>query len=147
MLDTKAIFLTLLSTGARVSELCALNKKDVSDNHITLKGKKDVKRKVPLPINTKEAIQSYITIRRDSDSALFVNNGKRTSLDKSIRLTPRSIQRIVQQCALDAGVTEKVSPHTLRHVYANTLFTEGKSRAEATELLGYEEILSSNMYR
>jgi site-specific recombinase XerD len=145
-LRDKAIFLTLLRTGARVSELCALNRDDFREDSIVLRGKQNIKRKITLPARTIEAIMDYLELRRDKDNALFVNNGKRASAENSIRLTPRSVQRIIRQCALQAGVTDVVTPHSLRHTFALTEAQSGKEKDTIQETLGYKNPSSIDVY-
>lgn len=106
-LRDRAIIETLISTGFRVSELCSLNR-DFLDFFDSLS---DAAKKVTL---------NYLNKRADNDLALFVRVLKRGKLGKrGLRLSPRSIQRIVKRWAIVAGIDKNVTPHTLRHTFIN----------------------------
>ena len=119
-LRDRAMLRMLFSTGMRVSELCSMdrNKIDVKRGELSVLGKGRKIRLVFLSEDAKDYIAQYLTKRTDVDEALFIRipkNGK-FGKDSDLRLTPRSIQRIVQKYAIKAGIMGKhVSPHTLRH--------------------------------
>ena len=94
ILRDRAIVLMLGTTGVKVGELCMLNKNDLNNDEVFVQGK--VNRSVLLSAGCVQVIDEYLNARRDSDEALFVNNGKRVSKNSSLRLTPRSVQRVVQ---------------------------------------------------
>lgn len=119
-LRDKALLTTLFSTGMRVSELCALDrdKIDPKGGEISIRGKGSKIRVVFLSDDAKNVISRYLGKRPDADEALFIRipRSKKFSKDSELRLTPRSIQRIVGKYATKAGIIGKnVSPHTLRH--------------------------------
>jgi len=126
----KAILLLLLSSGLRVSELCSLNTDiDLSDDTFFVVEKKGIVCEVPLSQQSKKALQDYLWLRKDTEEALFVNNGKRLSSSRGIRLTPRSVQRIVREYAIRAGIEKKVTPQSLR-LAQSRYGAEGKSISE-----------------
>lgn len=119
-LRDKAVLGTLFSTGMRVSELCSLdrNKIDTTRGELSIRGKGSKIRVVFLSDEAKEDINKYLDKRSDVDEALFIRipKSKKFSKNNNLRLTPRSIQRIVEKYATKAGIVGKnVSPHTLRH--------------------------------
>ncbi|OGM97873.1 MAG: hypothetical protein A2735_02815 [Candidatus Yanofskybacteria bacterium RIFCSPHIGHO2_01_FULL_41_21] len=119
-LRDRAMLRMLFSTGMRVSELCSMdrNKIDVKRGELSVLGKGRKIRLVFLSDDAKDHIAQYLTKRTDVDEALFIRIPKsgKFSKDSDLRLTPRSIQRIVQKYAIKAGIMGKhVSPHTLRH--------------------------------
>ncbi len=114
----KAILETLFSTGLRVAELDSLNRKDVKGKQeISVVGKGSKRRVVFLSPTAQNAIDNYLSMRKDSDSALFVRN-RVSKQQESGRLSVRSIQRIIQSYAAQAGIADEVTPHTLRHTFA-----------------------------
>src|SRR3989344_5646617 len=132
-LRDKAILSTLFSTGIRVSELCSLNRNsiDFKRGELPIRGKGGKIRMVFLSDETKKLIREYIIKRPDVDESVFIriprSRGARLaqnwaakngsfSKDSDLRLTPRSIQRIIKKYSIKAGIVGKnVSPHTLRH--------------------------------
>jgi len=120
VLRDKAILSTLFSTGMRVSELCSLNRDsvDLKRGELPIRGKGGKIRMVFLSDETKKLIQEYLDKRSDADEALLIRipKGGTFSKNSDLRLTPRSIQRIIKKYSIKAGIVGKnVSPHTLRH--------------------------------
>jgi site-specific recombinase XerD len=90
--------------------------------------------------------------RSDIDPALFVRDekslrrfGKRES-DNNLRLTPRSVQRIVKYYAAKAGIIKDVHPHTLRHSFATDLLMNGADIRSVQEMLGHSSITTTQVY-
>jgi len=117
-LRDRAILELLFSTGLRVSELCALNRDSLSlkKNEFSVRGKGDKIRVVFLSDTAKEALKKYLEKRSDVEEALFIHEARHPEKETGLRLTPRSVQRLVKFYAVKAGISgKKVSPHTLRH--------------------------------
>jgi site-specific recombinase XerD len=143
----RAIFLMLICSGLRVSELCALKRNiDYTADTLLIEGKNNKTREVPLTAETKEALKTYLILRRDDDPALYVNNGKRTSNSGSIRLSSRSVQRIIQACAVRAGITKKITPHTLRYTFGKKLLEDGADTGVIQRMLGLTHRVSTASY-
>ncbi len=143
----RAIMLLLFSSGLRISELTSLNR-----NHIDLKrkefsiiGKGSKIRIVFISDNAKGALEYYLNKRKDLDKALFVRQPKKND-NSSLRITPRSIQRIVAQCAKEAGILKKVTPHVLRHSFATNLLQNGADIRSVQALLGHSSINTTQIY-
>jgi len=147
-----AILSLLYSSGLRVSELVNLNR-----NHINLeqrqfmvrgKGQKD--RPVFISPEAAEDVQTYLDARTDSLQPLFIRiGGREATVDTSgdfKRLTQRSVQRLVAHYALMAGITKKVSPHTLRHSFATGLLTQGADIRSVQSMLGHSNIATTQIY-
>ena len=146
-LRDRAIVLLLLSTGIRVSELCALNSDiDISNSTLILKSSCGTYRELALPQETKEALQVYLYTRKDTAQPLFVNNGKRVSDHGSIRLTARSVQRIVKQYTSCIGISRNITPQMLRRTYAHVLEKNGADSVLLQDRLGLEHIASVHTY-
>src|SRR3989338_3015209 len=104
----------LFSTGLRVSELCNLDRElDLSRDEFAVRGKGEKVRVVFLSPAAKRAVKRYLDKRGDVDEALFIQMGKNAKAAKDLRITPRSVERLVKRYAIKAGITPKVTPHLL----------------------------------
>lgn len=141
----KAILETLFSTGLRVSELTKLNRDsiDFKRDEFSVRGKGGKIRVVFLSERAKQALKNYLESRKDIDEALFVSFKKNGSLS---RLTSRSIERIIKFYAAKAGLTKKVTPHTLRHLFATDLLQGGADLRSVQALLGHSSINTTQIY-
>ncbi len=147
-LRDKAILTVLFSTGMRVSEVCSLDraKIDVKRGELSVMGKGSKIRLVFLSDDAKDNISKYLKKRSDVDEALFVRIPK-NKLDEDLRLTPRSIQRIVKKYSIKAGIMgKKVSPHTLRHSYATDLLRNGADIRSVQAMLGHASVTTTQIY-
>jgi site-specific recombinase XerD len=88
--------------------------------------------------------------RKDFDDAMFVQYGKNSAKDeeknKELRLTPRSVQRIIKRYATIAGITRKVTPHVIRHSFATDLLSNGADIRSVQALLGHANIATTQIY-
>lgn len=145
-LRDKAILELLFSTGLRVSELCSLPRElDLSKDEFSVRGKGEKVRVVFLSEEAKKAIRAYLAKRTDMDDALFVREEKKNT-DASLRLTPRTIERIVEYCAIKAGISKKMTPHTVRHMFATDLLQNGADIRSVQALLGHANINTTQIY-
>lgn len=148
-LRDKAILELLFSTGLRVSELCGLNQDiDLSRDEFSVRGKGEKVRVVFLSSSAKKAVLEYIKKRGDMSDALFVSYGKGVKgKGKDLpRLTPRSVERLVKQYAVKAGITRKVTPHVIRHSFATDLLGNGADLRSVQALLGHANIATTQVY-
>jgi site-specific recombinase XerD len=146
-LRNKAILECLFSTGLRVSELCALTRDiDLSVDEISVRGKGGKIRVVFLSPEAKQAIKKYLDKRVDVDDALFVRVNKNKARDGDLALDKRSVERIVKQCAINAGISKKVTPHVLRHMFATDLLGNGADLRSVQMLLGHANISTTQIY-
>ncbi len=154
----KAILEILFSTGLRVSELCSLqNDLDIKLDEFSIRGKGGKVRVVFLSDEAKKAVKDYLALRKDMSPALFVkvsdeiirgknlNRNKKESLDKE-GLTRRSIERIVKRYAVIAGISKKVTPHVIRHVFATDLLSNGADIRAVQAMLGHANINTTQIY-
>jgi site-specific recombinase XerD len=150
-LRDRAILELLFSSGLRVSELVSLNQ-----THINLKRREFMVRgkgKKDRPVYVSEAsahwVNVYLDIRTDNNAPLFIRYSGRRALDNSgdyLRLTARSVQRLVSRYALLAGITKHVSPHTLRHSFATDLVMNGADLRSVQAMLGHSNIATTQIY-
>ena len=153
-LRDRAILETLYSTGLRVSELVALDKNDINlkRGEFSVTGKGNKTRLVFLSKEAIDWIEKYLKKRSDIDKALFIRVDRRSKKDleknkeHSLRLTPRSVQRIIDRCARKAGITKKVTPHTLRHSFATDLLMNGADIRSVQAMLGHSSITTTQIY-
>ncbi|OGN35903.1 MAG: hypothetical protein A2568_01070 [Candidatus Yanofskybacteria bacterium RIFOXYD1_FULL_44_17] len=150
-LRDRAVLTILFSTGMRVSELCSLdrNKIDVNRGELSIVGKGSKIRVVFLSDDAKENIKEFIAKRSDVDEALFIRIPKNGKFGKEddLRLTPRSIQRIVKKYAIKSGIMGKnISPHTLRHSYATDLLRNGADIRSVQAMLGHSSVTTTQIY-
>jgi len=140
-LRDKAILEVLFSTGLRVSELVSLNRDSINldRREFYVRGKGSKIRPVFLSETAEKALRYYFEQRKDIESALFVNKDNK-------RLTARSVQRIVRRLAIKAGITKKVTPHTLRHSFGTDLLRSGADLRSIQQLLGHSSITTTQIY-
>ena len=151
-LRDRAIIELLFSGGLRVSELCSLNRDSINLEHrefmVRGKGKKD--RPIFIDKSTAECIEDYLNMRTDTLPALFLNNSANQQIPSTSgdfrRLTPRSIERIVQKYTRLAGITKHVTPHTMRHSFATDLLMNGADIRSVQSLLGHANISTTQIY-
>ncbi len=146
-----AILELLFSTGLRVSELCSLPRTiDLTRDEYSIRGKGEKVRVVFFSEEAKRAVREYNSKRTDTDDALFINLGKNAGSaqkqQKSLRLTPRSVQRLVDGYARKAGITKNVTPHKLRHSFATDLLQNGADLRAVQMLLGHANISTTQIY-
>ncbi|KKT82516.1 MAG: hypothetical protein A3B99_02980 [Candidatus Yanofskybacteria bacterium RIFCSPHIGHO2_02_FULL_44_12b] len=147
-LRDRAILSVLFSTGMRVSELCSLNREkiDLKRGELSVIGKGSKIRLVFLSEDAKNRIYQYEKKRTDVDEALFIRISKKNS-EADLRLTPRSIQRIVKKYSIKAGIMGKnISPHTIRHSYATDLLRNGADIRSVQEMLGHASVTTTQIY-
>ena len=147
-LRDKAILELLFSTGLRVSELCSLSRDlDLRADEFSIRGKGEKIRVVFLSEDSKLAIKKYLDKRVDVDEPLFVRlSNKEGTRGGDARLTPRSIQRILKQRAIEAGISKKVTPHVMRHLFATDLLGNGADLRSVQMLLGHSNIATTQIY-
>ena len=105
-------------------------------------GKGDKQRLVPMSSIARSRIQLYMDVRskeRRKEEILFLNN-------RGKKLTRVMIFTIIKQAAQRAGIDKKISPHTFRHSFATHLLEGGANIRQVQELLGHENILTTEIY-
>lgn len=150
-LRDRAVLELLFSTGLRVSELCSLTSDiDLSSDELSIRGKGGKVRVVFISDYAKKCVLDYLKNRKDMNEALFVKIGKEVIKDKKEgnngALTKRSIERIVKQHAIKAGISKKVTPHTMRHLFATGLLSNGADIRSVQALLGHTSIVTTQIY-
>lgn len=150
-LRDRAILETLFSTGLRVSELASLNINQINlqRKEFGIIGKGGKERVVFLSDSAVEWITKYLHVRNDQFKPLFVRFQGRVDIEDSgenMRLTSRSIERIVEKYVKAAGLPIKATPHTLRHNFATDLLINGADIRSVQEMLGHSNISTTQIY-
>jgi integrase/recombinase XerC len=144
----RAILETLYSTGFRVSELTALDVGDIdfTAEVVKARGKGRRERVVPIGSFALQAIKRYVDTRskvpginEKDPNALFLNRF-------GDRLSSRSIRKIIDKYIKVTGLSEKTSPHTLRHSFATHLLNRGANLRMVQELLGHKHLSTTQIY-
>lgn len=148
----------LFSTGLRVSELCSLPREiNLKLDEFSVRGKGEKIRVVFLSDDAKKWLKLYLDKRDDMDDSLFVQilgkggdgskkTGKLASNRETLRLTSRSVERIVKHYAIKAGISKKVTPHVIRHSFATDLLRNGADLRSVQMLLGHANIGTTQIY-
>ena len=147
----KAILEVLFSTGLRVSELTRLDrsKVDLERREFGVIGKGNKNRVVFLSGRAADWIAEYLKDRDDNYQPLFIrhkgNFGPEIS-DEEVRLTPRSVQRLIKKYARKVNITVDVTPHVLRHSFATDLLMAGADLRSVQEMLGHKNVSTTQIY-
>ncbi len=150
-LRDKAILETLFSTGLRVSELVMLNRDQVNleRKEFGVRGKGDKTRVVFLSNTAAHWLERYLRSRKDNFKPLFIRYSGAVDNSKDgekMRLTVRSVEKIVAKYAKKSGLPFEVTPHTLRHSFATDLLISGADLRSVQEMLGHQSIRTTQVY-
>jgi site-specific recombinase XerD len=152
-LRDKAILEVLFSTGLRVSELTGLNRDQINfeRREFGVIGKGRRARVVFLSPKAADWLQRYLDTRTDSHPPLFIRYSGKTpdptdKLGETYRLTPRSVQRLVEKYVRKARLPVKITPHGLRHSFATDLLAGGADLRAIQEMLGHKNVSTTQIY-
>jgi site-specific recombinase XerD len=150
-LRDKAILEVLFSTGLRVSELCHLNREQINlkTREFGVIGKGQHPRVVFLSESAVHWLQRYLAIREDVFRPLFIRySGSVSEFNhgEKMRLTPRSVERMVDKYVKQVKLPIKISPHGLRHSFATDLLIHGADLRSVQEMLGHKNIATTQIY-
>lgn len=150
-LRDKAILETFFSTGLRVSELCSLDRdEDLTNGEVSVRGKGGKIRVVFFSEFAMNSIKKYLKERVDVDEAMFIDlsfaGAGRMQKGKDMRLTSRSIERIIKKYAEFVGISKKCTPHVLRHSFATDLLKNGADLRTVQMMLGHASISTTQIY-
>ncbi|MGB3521058.1 MAG: tyrosine-type recombinase/integrase, partial [Mycobacterium sp.] len=147
-LRNRALLEMLYSTGSRISEAVGMDIDDidVQDRSVLLRGKGGKQRLVPVGRPAVAALDAYLVRGRPElagrgrgTAAVFLNA-------RGGRLSRQSAWQVLQDAAERAGITAKVSPHTLRHSFATHLLDGGADVRVVQELLGHASVTTTQIY-
>jgi len=148
-LRDRSILELLYACGIRVSECAGMNLEDINfkEDLILVRGKGKKERIVPFGRHCHVALEAYLQIRRglqrsrvsEEKSPLFLSH-------VGTRLTTRSIARLVDKYVRKSGLTQKISPHGIRHSFATHLLNSGADLRSIQELLGHKTLSTTQKY-
>jgi integrase/recombinase XerC len=142
----KLIFHMFYLTGIRLSELINLRIRDIdfSLQQISVTGKRNKQRNIPISKSTLEIIENYLSIREkelgNSSNDFFIvrENGE--------KMYPRLIQRLAEKYFSQVTTSEKTNPHKLRHTFATHMLNNGADLNAVKELLGHASLAATEVY-
>ena len=145
-----AILEVLYSCGFRVAELVGMNVSSIDDDQRLVKvmGKGDRERLVPIGRQALKAVKAYLGATGELRKQMALE-GRGDPLFMNFRggrLTTRSIGRIVKRYAGAGGLTEDISPHSMRHTFATHLLDGGADLRSVQELLGHKSLATTQKY-
>lgn len=148
-----AIVELLFSSGLRVSELVNLNRDNVNTKRreFVVRGKGSKDRPIFISKEAADSLDLYLDSRTDNLKPLFINTSRNTGYEDNNsgdyrRITARSVQRIISKYSKLAGITKKVSPHTMRHSFATDLLINGADIRSVQSMLGHSSIATTQIY-
>ncbi len=141
----RAILELLYSSGLRLSELVGLDLDsiDINEALVTVLGKGNKTRKIPIGKKAIVAITNWLKIRsnyaKDDEKGLFVSQ-------RGTRLGGRNIQKRLNEWAIKQGLATDVNPHMLRHSFASHILESSSDLRAVQELLGHSDISTTQIY-
>ena len=147
----RAILELLFSTGLRVSELVKLNHSEINleRREFGVIGKGQRLRLVFISDRAYDWIKRYLDVRKDVFKPLFIRYSGAVSEEnggEKMRLTARSIERVVKKYVRKARIPVDATVHTLRHSFATDLLTNGADIRSVQEMLGHKNIATTQIY-
>lgn len=142
-----ALLELIYGSGLRVSELLDIKLKDIhlNESYITIIGKGDKERMVPISQWAVKATKNYMLksrerlLKNNVSNYLFINNS-------GSKLSRQGFFKILKQLTKNAGIETECSPHTLRHSFATHLLENGMDLRTLQTLLGHEDISTTQIY-
>lgn len=142
-LRQRALIEVMYSTGCRLSEVANMNKGDINIQDMNLKviGKGNKERVVYLSIKAYRQLKKYLNSRKDDCDAMFV-----TSFKPYHRMGNRSIQREIDKIEQLSCLKKKLTPHVMRHTFANLSMDAGIELADLQHLMGHSNPSTTLVY-
>lgn len=150
-LRDRAILEVLFSTGLRVSELVSLDRRqiDTQRREFGVVGKGRKQRVVFLSPESAAWVERYLAARKDEFAPAFIRHAKgvdTAEAGEKMRLTPRSVQRMVEKYRQIAKIPVTLTPHGIRHSFATDLLRNGAGLRDVQEMLGHKNIATTQIY-
>lgn len=145
----RALIELLYASGARISEVSALDVRDVDvrQRQVRLFGKGSKERVVPLYPRAVEAVQAYV---KDARPSLACCSGRATSAlflsSRGNRMSAAALRQRFERLVELAGLDPSITPHAMRHTFATQLLDGGADLRSVQELLGHESLSTTQIY-
>ena len=135
-------------TGVRLSELIELKIENVNLHNlsVTVTGKRNKVRQIPITIGFKQAIEKYLKLRKEFLNDLSMNCHYFFTDNKGNKMYPVFVYRIVKANIKMVTTGKKKSPHILRHTFATTMLNNGADINAIKELLGHSNLSATQVY-
>jgi site-specific recombinase XerD len=147
LLRERALVHVLYSTAARISEVVALNRRNVNNGraqYATVTGKGNKPRTIHIREYAQKSIRAYVAERQDSNPALFVAHSRNA---RNARLSITSAHNAVKKAVKALNLNGSLSAHDFRHFRATQLLREGMPLEVVQEFLGHADISTTrNIY-
>ena len=136
-----AILELIYASGMRVGEIAKLKAGDIDfeSGEVLVQGKGDKERIALIGSHAVDSVRKYLELKPKGEKSLFL--GRRGTI-----LTSRSIERMIRKYAKKAGISKRVTPHTLRHSFATHLLEGGADLKIVQELLGHSSLSTTQIY-
>ena len=140
----KCMLEVLYSTGLRISELVSIKiiDLDIKKNIIKIKGKGNKERLVIIGKSASDSIKNYLRLGKNSDNIYLYSSSNKLGLHISVSY----VYKMVKKFLVTVTKNEKMSPHSLRHSFATHLLDNGADLMSVKELLGHEDLTSTQIY-
>ncbi len=151
-LRDRTILEVLFSTGLRVSELISLNRDQINIElgEFGVIGKGGKARVVFLSKKAKDWLKKYLDSRKDPYRPVFIRYSgpkpKQELTDEKLRLSVRSVERLIEKYRKKSGLVHRIGPHVLRHSFATDLLSHGADLRSVQEMLGHKNISTTQIY-
>jgi tyrosine recombinase XerC len=146
----RAILELFYSTGIRLSELVNLdvNDVDVRKSQVTVLGKGNKQRVIPIGRKAVEAYKNHLKTRPELLTSASENDDKKALFlaTRGGRIYPRKVQRIIEKYLTKTSEVTQKSPHTLRHSFATHMLDAGADIRMIKEFLGHTDLNSTQIY-
>jgi site-specific recombinase XerD len=147
----RTIIELIYSTGARISEIenLKVGDFDIENNEVIVTGKGRKQRFVYLNSSAVYRVKKYIEVRNrlvHSKKNWYINDNHFFLNKSGKKLSARSIRYIVKKYVKRANINKNITPHSIRHSFATHLLQEGAGIREIQELLGHENISTTQIY-
>jgi site-specific recombinase XerD len=142
----RTILMTLYSTGLRRAELCRLKVSDIDSKRMMVRvvqGKGGIDREIPLSQTLLAALREYYRWMRPQ-TYLFPGTVNHSRADKPI--TEKIVWQAVREACTRAGITKRVSPHSIRHCFATHLLESGADLRSIQMMLGHSDLEATTVY-
>ena len=140
-LRDQCIVAMLYYSGCRVSEVISMKKTKVFSDHILILGKGNKERMMPLARIVIDKLRIYMENELKAKNTEWLFPGR-----KSAHITRQTATRILADVKHYCGIKERLTPHTLRHMFATTLLEKGMDLREVQLLLGHSSIKTTQIY-
>jgi len=140
----KSILEVFYSTGLRISELTEIKtcNLDLDKNILKVLGKGNKERIVILGKIASESLKNYLRVSKNSDNIYLYPSANKMNSHISVSYIYKMVKKYLKKVTND----EKMSPHSLRHSFATHLLDNGADLMSVKELLGHEDLSSTQVY-